>query len=69
MLITKREGESSTSLIYRFTKKVQQSGVLKEIRKRRFSARGANRTKRRYLALKNAQKRRDAEYRKKMGLS
>ena len=32
----KKEGESATSLMYRFSKKVQRSGVVREVKKRRF---------------------------------
>lgn len=66
--IQKREGESPMSLLYRFTKKVQQSGVLKEARKRRFHHRTVNKTKRRSSALHRETKKREIEHAKKMGL-
>ncbi|HEY4524007.1 MAG TPA: 30S ribosomal protein S21 [Candidatus Paceibacterota bacterium] len=68
MEIKKKEGESGTSLFYRFSKKVQQSGILKEVRKRRFHGRLANRNKRRVLALKRDSKKKEIEVKRKLGL-
>lgn len=65
--VRKKEGESAASLIARFTKKVKQSGVLKEMRKRRFKVRTPNRNKRRALALKREAKRGEMEHLRKMG--
>jgi len=42
ILINKKEGESTSSLVYRFVKKVRQGGVLRELKKRRFSSRKPN---------------------------
>jgi len=67
MEIRKRENESSTSLIYRFTKKVQQSGVLREAKKRRFHARPESRIKRKQSALHRAKKKVEFERSKKLG--
>lgn len=50
--IRKRDGESMTSALFRFTKRVQQTGVLKESKKRRFRARPANRNRRRASAIR-----------------
>ena len=49
--IRKREGESIGSLLYRFSKKIQHSGVIKEAKKRRFSRRVPNRRKVRLSAI------------------
>ena len=68
MEVKKREGESATSLMYRFSKKVQHSGILKEVRKRRFMHRSANRNKRRVLALKREGKRKELDHKRKLGL-
>ena len=66
--IKKREGETSNSLIYRFTKKVQQSGVFREIKKRRFYERSLSRIKRRHSALHRAEKRIEFEHARKLGV-
>jgi ribosomal protein S21 len=68
MEVKRKEGESPTSLLYRFSKKVQQSGILKEVRKRRFKGRLANRTKRRRLALKREVKRAEISRKRRLGL-
>jgi len=68
VVIKKKEGESASSLIFRFTKKVQQSGVLREAKGRRFSARKENKMKRRLSALHRLNKKNELEKAKKTGL-
>ncbi len=65
--IQNREGESPMSLLYRFTKKVQHSGVLKEARSRRTRKRVMNKNKRRLSALHRETKAAEVELSKKMG--
>ncbi len=65
--MNKKENESPNTLVYRFIKKVQQSGVLKETKKRRFTVREPNRNKRRSGALHRLEIRKVAEYERKMG--
>lgn len=65
--LRKKDGESNNSLIYRFTKKVVRSGVLREARKRRFHARNVNRNKRRKSALHREEKRKEIERAKRLG--
>jgi ribosomal protein S21 len=67
--IKKREGESVSSLIYRFTKKVQHSGVLREVKRRRFRARAVSRVKRKSSALHRVTKRAEIERSKKLGIT
>ena len=69
MEVRKREGESSAALIYRFTKKVQQSGVLREAKKRRFRKRKESRVKRKASALHRAKKRKAFERARKLGIA
>lgn len=61
----RREGESVNSLIFRFVKRVRQSGVLIEARKRRFRARPVSRSKRRANALYRASRRKEIEAQRK----
>ena len=68
MEIRKREGESVSSMIYRFTKKTQQSGILKEAKKRRFYERPKSKIKRKLSALHRAEKKSEFERAKKLGL-
>lgn len=65
--VKKRDGESGASLVARFTKRVKQSGIMKEVRSRRFRARATNRNKRRLSALKRETKRKEVEDLRKLG--
>lgn len=66
--IRKKEGESPASHLFRFTKKVQQSGVLKEAKKRKFRKRPANKRQRRLSALYKEVKAREIKKARKMGM-
>ena len=68
MQVRKKDGETSTSLMYRFSKKVKQGGILREAKKRRFHNRPLSRTKRRLSALHREQVRKEMERNKKLGL-
>lgn len=65
--IRKKEGETAASLLYRFSKKVKQSGVLLEAKKRRFKKRLPNKRKIKESALHRAAKKSELERAKKMG--
>lgn len=65
--VKKREGESATALVYRFSKKVQRSGILREARRKRFHIRKTNRNMRRKSALHREKKSAEVEASKKMG--
>jgi len=67
MEVRKKEGEAVNSLIFRFIKKVQQSGILRETKKRRFHTRPVNRLKRKLSALHREEKKREREIAKKLG--
>lgn len=65
--VKKREGESPNSLIFRFIKRVKQTGVLYEAKKRRFYSRTQNRLKRKLSALHREDKKREMEIARKLG--
>lgn len=65
--LKKKDGESTNSLVYRFTKKVMRSGVLREAKKRRYNERPINRNKRRASALHREKKRKEIEKARRMG--
>ena len=67
--VRKKEGESMSGMMYRFTKKIQQSGVLREAKKRRFHQRGTSRLKRKLSALHKASKKKEMEKMRKLGLA
>lgn len=67
MEVRRKEGENPNSLIFRFIKRVQQTGVLREAKKRRFHDRPQNRLKRKLSALHRTQKKVEYEKAKKLG--
>jgi small subunit ribosomal protein S21 len=69
MLIKRKEGESASSLLYRFSKRVQQTGILREAKKRKHYARPTSRIKRKLSALHRQAKKKETERRRKLGLA
>jgi ribosomal protein S21 len=67
MEIKRRQGESISAFLYRFSKKIQQSGVLREAKKRKFHGRTISRTKRKASAMHREFKKREFEKAKKSG--
>jgi ribosomal protein S21 len=67
--VKKREGESPTALLFRFTRRVKRSGVLKEANKRRFTRRVVGRRARRLSAIYRSTKRQEVARQKKLGLA
>ncbi|MBS3903318.1 MAG: 30S ribosomal protein S21 [Anaplasmataceae bacterium] len=63
--VKRKEGESPNALLFRFTKRVKRSGLLKEAKKRRFHDRPENRRKRRLSALHRITKRAELDKEKK----
>ena len=66
--VKKRERESIASLIYRFNKRVLQSGIVKEIKRRQFYEKEPNRNARRASALYKKKKEKEIEQMRKQGL-
>ncbi len=64
----KRDGETTNALIFRFTRKVRRSGLLQEVRKRRFQDRPTTRTKRKLSAIFKSEKKAEVAKAKKLGL-
>lgn len=67
MKIKKKEKESTTGLLYRFNLKMKQSGILREVKKRRFFHRPVNRRRKRIAAVYREAKKKEIEKAKKMG--
>jgi len=65
--LKKKEGESQNALIFRFNKKVKQSGIMKELRKRRFRDRPVSKNKRRSSALYREKKKNELKEQVKYG--
>lgn len=63
-----KPGEVGNSLLYSFTRRMKRSGVLKEMRARRFRSRPVSKIKRKRSAIHREEKRVDVERQKKLGL-
>jgi ribosomal protein S21 len=67
--VRKRDGDSPNAILFNFTKRMKRSGVMKEIRKRKFHKRAVSRMKRRSSAIHREEKRVEVERMKKLGLA
>ena len=65
--VRKRDREAPESLIRRFSRRVQQSGVLQRVRKMRFRLEEKSRTKRRDEAIYKVRLRKEINRLKKLG--
>jgi len=66
--VRKREGESPNSVLFNFTKRVKRSGILKEVRARKFHSRVTSRIKRRQSAIHRDARKAEVDRLKKLGL-
>jgi len=66
--VKKQNKETAASLVRRFTKKVQQSGILLVAREKRFHQRSKSRQLKRRSALRRETLRKEYERLKKLGL-
>lgn len=66
--IKRKEGESVSSFLHRFSTKIKQSGVLIESKKRRYYKRIVNKTKRKASAIYRDKKKKEYGELKKKGL-
>ncbi|HRT17990.1 MAG TPA: 30S ribosomal protein S21 [Candidatus Paceibacterota bacterium] len=67
MKVQKQTRENSQSLIYRFTKAVQKSGILIEARKRKFFEKPKSKNLKKRDALIKIEKKKEFEKAKKLG--
>ena len=67
--IRRKDGDSPNAILFNFTKRIKRSGVLREVRKRRFYARTTSKLKRRSSAIHREVKRVEVERLKKLGLA
>lgn len=65
--VRRKPGESPLSLVYRFTKRLGQSGILREAKKRLAKKRNISETKKKDAALYREMKKREIEKLKKLG--
>jgi len=67
MQIKRKEGESINSFLRRFSKRIYQSGILKEVKKKRFKRRKPNLRARKVSALYKVKKQKEMSKAQKMG--
>ncbi len=67
MELKRREGEPISAFLYRFSKKIQQSGILREAKKRRHKTRRVTKFRKRVSAKHREEKRKEVEKARKMG--
>lgn len=67
MKVQKQARENSQSLVYRFTKAIQKSGILIEARKRKFFERPKSKNLKKRDALIRIEKKKEFERAKKLG--
>jgi len=65
--IKRKEGESINSFLRRFSKRIYQSGILKEVKKKRFKRRKPNLRARKVSALYKVKKQKEMSKAQKMG--
>ncbi len=66
--VKKKINEQNPSVVFRFIKKVKQSGVLRESKKKRYHQRPSNRRARKLSALYRGKKTAEIEKQRKLGL-
>ena len=67
--VRKQDRENFQSLIRRFTRRIQQSGILLQARKMRFKKRALSRAKRKTKALRRMEAQKERAKMKKLGKS
>jgi len=65
--VKRRNNETPAAMLFRFTKKIRQSGIMKETRHRRFHSRTENKRKRAASAKYKAGKAKEISDLRKMG--
>ncbi|PIZ44791.1 hypothetical protein COY31_01780 [Candidatus Wolfebacteria bacterium CG_4_10_14_0_2_um_filter_39_18] len=67
MEVKRREGEPTNAFIYRFSKKIRRSGILREAKKRKFKTRPESKLKKKLSALHREKKKKEIAKARKMG--
>lgn len=66
--VQKKDGESAAALVRRFSKRVQQSGILLRARQLRFHKKDPNKRAVRKMALRRGERKKEYERLQKLGL-
>lgn len=65
--VEKNPNENNSSILRRFTRKMQESGIVRNVKKRRYNLRQESKLKLKRSALKRMGRRKEIEKLKKMG--
>lgn len=65
--VNKKEGESNESLMRRFTRRVQSTGMINRVKKRQFMAKKPNKRAVRLKAIRRSKMAEEREYLRKIG--
>ncbi len=68
MELKRREGETASAFLYRFTKKVKHSGILREVKKRQHKKRPISKRERKLSAIHRETKKKEIERARKLGI-
>ena len=66
--VKRTNNETTANLVRRFTKRVQQSGILKRARSLRYASRSQSPLAKKKIALKKLEFRKNLEHKRKLGL-
>lgn len=67
--LKRKQGESISAFLHRFSTKVKQSGILMESKKRRYKKRPVSKAKKKRSAIHRAMKQKEFEEAKKKGFA
>lgn len=65
--VKKNSTENGTGLIRRFSRKIQESGIIQKVKSKRYSSRAASSLSQKNMALKKMARRKEVERLKKLG--
>lgn len=65
--VTKNPNENNASILRRFSRKIQESGIVRNVKKNRYNQRQESKLKLKRSALKRMSRRKEIEHLKKLG--
>lgn len=65
--VKKNPNENNTSILRRFSRKIQESGIIRRVKSTRYNVRKESKLKQKKSALKRIARRREIEYLRKLG--
>ncbi|OGI65889.1 hypothetical protein A3A95_00710 [Candidatus Nomurabacteria bacterium RIFCSPLOWO2_01_FULL_39_18] len=65
--VRKNPNENNTSILRRFSRKIQESGIIRKVKRARYNIRKESKLKQKKSALKRMTRRREIEHLRKLG--